>query len=254
MEIPTWVDLGHGVLVRRSLAFAMNSVLLLDRDHTVAVDPGVLPSEILDLYKVTDAEGTAQVTLAFTHAHWDHVLGRPWWPGAATIAHDRFAATVHRDAARILEEARNIAREHDQTWDRGFTPFVPDQAVSGLHFTKIGQWRLVLRDAPGHSDSQLTIHVVDHGVLIAADMLSDEEPPILNGPSRPYLETLRGLEPLVRGGAISIVIPGHGSIARSRSRAWPKMRLMKICRFLKEAICCLNGKVSTRCSAWPDEA
>jgi hydroxyacylglutathione hydrolase len=213
---PTWLDLGHGVLVRRSLAFAMNSVLLLDPDHTIVVDPGVLPSEIQDIYKVTDAEGTAAVTLAFTHGHWDHVLGRPWWPDAATLAHDRFATVVRRDAARILREAQNIAGEHGETWDRGFAPFAPDEAVSGLHFAKIGPWRLVTRDAPGHSDSQLTIHVVDHETLIAADMLSDDEPPILDGPSRPYLETLRGLEPLARGGAISTLIPGHGTIARTR--------------------------------------
>ena len=34
-----WTDLGDGVRVRRSRAFAMNSVLLLDEEHTVVVDP-----------------------------------------------------------------------------------------------------------------------------------------------------------------------------------------------------------------------
>ena len=208
-----WTDLGHGLRVRRSRAYAMNSVLLLDSEHTVVVDPGVLPSEIDDLARVTRGASPAKVTLAFTHAHWDHVLGRPWWPAAQTLGHDRLAMELKRDAAMIAGEARAIATQHGETWERGFAAFEPDLAASGLHFMKLGPWRLVLRDAPGHCDSQMTFHLPDHGALIAADMLSDIEPPMLNGPPVRYFETLCGLQPLVEGGAIETLIPGHGSIA-----------------------------------------
>jgi glyoxylase-like metal-dependent hydrolase (beta-lactamase superfamily II) len=208
-----WTDLEGGVRVRRSAAFQMNSVVLLDAEHSVVVDPGVLPSELDDLAREVRQTAPQTLTLAFTHAHWDHVLGGPWWPEADTLAHDRFAATVKRDAGRILTEAQELARQHGESWSRGFTPLRPRFAVSGLRFMKLGSWRLVARDAPGHANSQLTFHLPDRGVLIAADMLSDIEPPTLDGPVGPYLETLRGLKPLADGGAITTLVPGHGSIA-----------------------------------------
>jgi len=211
-----WTDLGSGIRVRQSAAFQMNSVLLLDREHAIVVDPGILPDELDDLAHAVASASPAAVTLVFTHAHWDHVIGRPWWPKARTLGHDRFAAAVKRDAARTLDEIQKLAAKHGTTWERGFTPFRPDVEVSGLHFMKLGPWRLVARDAFGHADHQLSFHLPEDRTLIAADMLSDVEPPILNGPLAPYLDTLRMLRPLVAGGAITTLIPGHGSIARTR--------------------------------------
>lgn len=219
-----WTRLDGGIHVRQSAAFQMNSVVLLDPKQVVIVDPGILASELDDLAQVVADAGLAPVTLVFTHAHWDHVLGRPWWPKAQTLAHDRFATEVRKDAARILEEIGTLAAKHGERWERGFTPFRPDHAVSGLRFLKLGPWRLVLRDAPGHSLSQISIHLPDHGVLIAADMLSDIEPPMLDGPCRPYIETLLGLLPLAEGGAITTLIPGHGSIATGRDTVIVRLR------------------------------
>ena len=209
-----WSDLGGGVRVRQSMAFQMNTTLLLDGEHTVLVDPGVLPSEIDDIARAVEGIGPETMTLLFTHAHWDHVLAKPWWPNAETLAHDRFLVEARRDAARIAKEAENLCRAHGESWDRGFTPFAPDHAVSGLHFTKLGRWRVVVRDAPGHCPSQITVHLPDHGVLIAADMLSDIEIPLLDGPCMPYRRTLADLMPLAQGGAIHTLVPGHGAIAR----------------------------------------
>src|SRR5688572_27708713 len=119
MPAPAWTDLGHGVRVRQSAAFQMNSTALLDAEHAVLVDPGVLPSELDDIARDVERASPRALTLVFTHAHWDHVLGRAWWPEARTIAHDRFAAEVQRDAARIREEAEKLAARHGETWDRG---------------------------------------------------------------------------------------------------------------------------------------
>ncbi len=208
-----WSDLGEGILVRRSRAFAMNSVVLLDAEQTVVVDPGVLPSELDDLARIVAEVAPEAVTLFLTHAHWDHVLGRPWWPGARTIAHDRFAEELRRERDAIRSEAEALAAEHGERWPQPFAPFRPDLAVSGLKFLPLGPWRLVLRDAPGHSASQLTGHLADQRLLLAADMLSDIEPPILAGPCGPYRETLEALRVLAEHGAIETVVPGHGAIA-----------------------------------------
>jgi glyoxylase-like metal-dependent hydrolase (beta-lactamase superfamily II) len=222
--VAAWTDLGDGVLVRQSRAFAMNSVVLLDPGQAVIVDPGVLPSELDDIARVVGEADPAAITLFFTHGHWDHVLGRPWWPGAQTLAHDRFAAEVRSERDTIVREALAVAAAEGEGWERAFVPFKPDLAVSGLRFMRLDPWRLVLRDAPGHSSSQLTCHITDLGILIAADMLSDIEPPILDGPIVPYRETLEALRVLAEHGAIETLVPGHGGIAEGREDVLVRFR------------------------------
>jgi len=220
----TWTDLGGGVLVPQSAAFQMNSTLLLHAEHAVLVDPGVLPTELDDIAARVAAARPAKLTLLLTRGHWDHVLARPWWPGAEVVGHDRFAAVVQRDQAKIRQEIEQLAREHGERWERGFTPFRPAQAVSGLHLARRGPWTLVLRDAFGHSDSQLSVHLPHERILLAADMLSDIEIPLLDGPVAPYLETLRALAPLAENGAIETLVPGHGAIARGRDEVVVRVR------------------------------
>lgn len=219
-----WTDLGGGVLVRQSVAFEMNSVALLHPEHAVLVDPGVLASELDDFAARVAIARPAKITLVLTHGHWDHVLGRPWWPQAELVAHDRFASVVKQDAKRIAGEIEALSAEHGQKWERGFAAFRPNQAVSGLHLARRGPWALVLRDAFGHSDSQLSVHLPHARILLAADMLSDIEIPTLDGPVAPYLETLRGLTPLAEGGAVETLVPGHGSIARGRDEVLERLR------------------------------
>jgi len=221
--VDAWTNLGDGILVRQSKAFAMNSVVLASAAHTILVDPGVLPSEMDDIAGLVREAEPQQITLFFTHAHWDHVLGRPWWPQAKTIAHDRVAAELRAERAGIIEDATNLAKEHGER-SYAFEPFAPDFAVSGLKFLKLDPWGLVLRDAPGHSASQLSCHLPEHNVLIAGDMLSDIEPPGLDGPSHVYRGTLDALLPLAKNGAIETVIPGHGSIAQGRDAVLARFR------------------------------
>jgi len=219
-----WSDLGDGILVRQSKAFAMNSVVLASAEHTILVDPGVLPSEMDDIAGLVREAEPRALTLFFTHGHWDHVLGRPWWPKAKTLAHDRLAAELSAERDGILKDIEALAIEHGERWSQGFEPFTPDQAVSGLKFLKLDPWGLVLRDAPGHCASQLSCHLPEQNVLIAADMLSDIEPPGLEGPGHVYRGTLDALLLLAKNGAIDTVIPGHGSVAQGRDAVLSRFR------------------------------
>jgi glyoxylase-like metal-dependent hydrolase (beta-lactamase superfamily II) len=209
-----WTELGDGIHIRQSRAFAMNSAVMVAEGRAVLLDPGVLPSELDDLAAFVQRSGADEITLVFTHDHWDHVIGRQWWPLAETLAHDGFAAAVRANAGRIGEEIARCAAGHGETWTRGFAPFVPDREVSGLYFAPLGPFRMVFRDAPGHAATQLTVHLPDEHLLFAADMLSDIEIPILDGPIAPYRRTIEGLAPLIEGGAIETLVPGHGAIAQ----------------------------------------
>lgn len=196
--------------MRQSVAYRMNSTLLASPERTILIDPGVLPSEMDDIAGVA---GGGPTTLIFTHAHWDHVLGRTWWPASGTIAHDAFAAESKREEHTIDHAARDAVREAGEEWDMVFEGFTPDLSVRGERAVRIEPWLLIFRDAFGHSDSQMTVHVPESRVLVAADMLSDVEIPMLDRPPDVYRATLRGLEPLFEAGEIETVIPGHGSVA-----------------------------------------
>lgn len=208
-----WTVVAENVHVRQSRAFWMNSTVLLDSEHTILVDPGVLPSELDEIAKLVNQAEPEKVSLLFTHGHWDHVLGAPWWPKARVLAHDRCAAAIARDVEKIRTESAKIAKEHGEAWRAPFSPPRIDDASSGQRFLKLDPWKIVLRDAYGHSDSQLSVHVPELGLLVAADMLSDIEIPILNTSPAVYRATLETLRPLAEGGAIETLVPGHGSIA-----------------------------------------
>jgi hypothetical protein len=77
-----WTVLGDGVSVRRSRCFEMNTLVAQRDGHTLLIDPGVLPSELDELVAMTQkvSPDLNHVSLAFTHPHWDHVLGLPWFP------------------------------------------------------------------------------------------------------------------------------------------------------------------------------
>jgi glyoxylase-like metal-dependent hydrolase (beta-lactamase superfamily II) len=123
------------------------------------------------------------------------------------------------DAAKIRAEAEALAARHGERWAKPFTPPRVDEPVSGQRFLKLDPWRFVFRDAPGHCDSQLTVHLPDVNLLIAADMLSDIEIPILNRPPSVCRRTLETLRPLAVGGAFDAIVPGHGSVAFGRDQA-----------------------------------
>jgi glyoxylase-like metal-dependent hydrolase (beta-lactamase superfamily II) len=219
-----WTDLGEGALVRQSRVYRMNSGVLLDPDHAVIVDPGVLPSELDEIAALVREVAPAATTIVLTHGHWDHVLGLPWFPDAETLAHDRLAGEVARDRDHVRAEADRFAQAHGESWPAPFAPFRPARSVSGLHFARLDPWRVVLRDAPGHSDSQLTLHVPERRLLFAADMLSDIEIPELNQPPAVYRATVEALLPLAQGGAIETLVPGHGSIATGRDAVLARLR------------------------------
>lgn len=214
-----WTDLGGGIRIRQSRAYWMNSIVLEHAEHTLVVDPGVLPSELADLTATVAGPGPAAVTMLLTHAHWDHVLGRTAFPAAATFAHPRFAQELADGAARTANEARAVAAEGGEPWPGGFTVYAPERTLADGERVQLGPWVLVARDAPGHCDSQLSIELPERGVLLAADMLSDLEIPLMNRPAATYRRTLDGLRPVLESPRFTLLIPGHGAPAAGADAA-----------------------------------
>lgn len=220
-----WTEAGPGLFVRRSAAWEMNSALLVARGQAVVVDPGVRPSELDDIARVTaeHAPRMEAVTLLFTHPHWDHVLGRPWFPGATTVGHVGFEDEVTRDAEKIDREARQCAESAGERWTRPFEPFAPDRRVRGTVQARLGPYDAVFHETHGHSSSQLATYLPESGVLLAADMLSDIEIPWLEAPSWIYRRGLTTLHWLFEQEDVRVLVPGHGPLAFGRIEGYRRL-------------------------------
>jgi glyoxylase-like metal-dependent hydrolase (beta-lactamase superfamily II) len=220
-----WTDLGDGVHVRRSRAYEMNSVVLARDAHAVVIDPGVLPSEMAEIsaFVAARAPRFENVALALTHPHWDHVLGRDYFPAATTLAHVGFADEVERDASDIEAKAKKWIEGAGEAWPRPFAAFTPDLTVRGTAPLRLGPFDAIAYDVPGHCSSQLALFFPASGVFVAADMLSDIEIPWLDGPAWVYRRTLKELHWVFEQEDVRLLVPGHGAIAMGRADAYRRL-------------------------------
>ena len=220
-----WTDLGEGVLVRQSRAYQMNSTVVVHEGRALVFDPGVLPSELTDIAAVVERHVPRfeNVTLVFTHPHWDHVLGKPWFPLASTVAHVGFADEVERDAAKIEADAKAYVEGAGEPWPRAFEAFEPALKLRGTVGLRIGGRELIAYDMPGHSPSQQAFYLPEIGLFVAGDTLSDIEVPWLDGPPWVYRRSLQALHWVFEQEQVKFLVPGHGAIAHGRTDAYKRL-------------------------------
>ena len=179
------------------------------------IDPGVTVAELTGLAAELAERGLTPSAAWSTHPHWDHVLWsaelgtapRYATPAAVTVAE------TERDA--ILDEVQRDAPGHDLSLVGRLRP------LDGPIIPWDGpQTRLIVHDghAPGHG----AVFFPGTGVLVAGDMCSDVEIPLLDTDAADPLGDYRtGLERLASLPGVRHVVPGHGhagEAAEFRSR------------------------------------
>ncbi len=188
-----------------------NSVVVVGATQAVVIDPGVTGAELARL-----AAGLAElgVGCAFgisTHPDWDHLL---WHPGLGDAPRYASARAVTWLDADRLAAARAEAAPDAPGVDLALLGLVqPLPRQDRLEWDGPGL-RMVVHD--GHAPGHLAVVVEDDGVLVAGDMLSDIEPPLVDqrsaDPVGDYLRGLAAIEAAARG--CRVLVPGHGSIAQ----------------------------------------
>jgi hydroxyacylglutathione hydrolase len=201
-----WVVDGPSVRVgmttsRRDLT---TSTVVIARHRALLIDPAWDPDELAGIAADLRRLGVTVAAGFATHAHHDHVL---WHPGLGAVP--RFAsATVAQVCARDRD---GIVRRLGPDWPAdlgdlaGRVQPVPERlpwADPDVRFITHGA------HAPGHTALWLPCP----GVLVAGDMLSDVELPLLEESTvAQYADGLAQLRPLVD--RVAVLIPGHGHVA-----------------------------------------
>lgn len=194
---------------RTSGIWQTNSTVLSSDGHVVVVDPAFFPRELEELAALVRSRG-GEVTVVFTHGHWDHVAGWRSFPGARVLGSATLAEAVAQggaDARSNLEQLRDfegrwyVPRPEPAAWP----PRVGALREGGT--LRVGALAIEALALPGHSADGLGLWLPAEGLLLPGDYLSPCEIPFVEdlGAYRATLERVRALLPRIRR-----VIPGHG--------------------------------------------
>lgn len=202
-----------GVLVATSPSYSTTSTVVVAGDACVLVDPALTPGE-LDALVVALRDRRLEVHGGIaTHAHWDHLL----WPrelaGVPRWASPSVARHAHAGRAEHWAQAQEGGARPDGAVFAEVTPLADlHDGVAELPW-RATEVRLHVHDA--HAPGHVAVHLVRARVLLAGDMLSDLEVPLLDlaatDPVGDYAAGLDVLDRLVA--ACDVVVPGHGTPA-----------------------------------------
>jgi glyoxylase-like metal-dependent hydrolase (beta-lactamase superfamily II) len=201
-----------GVYVVTSPVYLTTTTIVIgDGGGCLLIDPALTAAEIAALGEWLAARGVHPVAGWATHAHWDHVLwgaalgaGVPRYGTAATVA------ACQRDRnALIAEMSAEVACQDLELFGR--LAVVPG---AGDTLPWAGpRAQIIAHDAhaPGHG----AIYLPEASVLVAGDMVSDVEIPLLDltaTAADPLGAYRAGLRLLAAVPGVRHVVPGHGHV------------------------------------------
>ena len=198
-------EIAPGVLVgTSSFAETISTVVVGPAGGCLLIDPGVTIAELARLAADLRERGLRPVAAWSTHPHWDHVLWSQELGNAPRYATPAAAAVTEAEHAELARETQRSVPGHDFLLLGRLTPLA-EAAIPWDGPTA----RLIVHDghAPGHS----AVFLPGPGVLVAGDMCSDVEIPLLDLAAPDPLGDYRtGLERLAAVAGVHQVVPGHG--------------------------------------------
>lgn len=206
-------EVADGVLIRQSNFCLSNAVVVGARSEVLLVDPGVDGTDLVALADELDALDVVTTAGFSTHPHWDHLL----WHGRFNDV-PRYGTRECAAVARArLGTIRDMAARFTSGVPLDLVGAITELPTNSPHIPMPGRSIRVIEHkahAPGHA----ALLIEDSRVLVAGDMLSDVEIPLLdpkapNDQCQEYLVALDRLEGVCEAG-VSAVIPGHGNVAK----------------------------------------
>jgi glyoxylase-like metal-dependent hydrolase (beta-lactamase superfamily II) len=198
-----------GVLVATSSYAMTTSTVVFGSSGSggcLLIDPAVTVAELASLAAELADRGLVASVAWSTHPHWDHVLWSRELGDVPRYAAPAAVILTETERDGILSGAEESAPGHDLSLvgrlvslDASAIPWDGPTARVIVHHGH----------APGHG----AVFLPDTGILIAGDMCSDVEIPLLDTVEEDPLGDYRaGLERLAAVPGVRQVVPGHGHV------------------------------------------
>ena len=169
-------EVAPGVLVATSsYAMTTSTVVVGSSGGCLVIDPAVTTADLAGLAAELAARGLRPAVGWSTHPHWDHVLWSRELGDAPRYAAPAAITSAEAEHGSLAESAR--AHTDDYDWDLfGRLTALPDG--TGLIPWDGPEAQLVVHN--GHAPGHAAVFFPHTGVLVAGDMLSDLEIPLLD--------------------------------------------------------------------------
>jgi hydroxyacylglutathione hydrolase len=200
-------EIAPGVLVATSsFALTTTTVVAGAGGGCLLIDPGVTVAELAELAGELAERSLVPVVAWATHPHWDHVLWSRALGSAPRYAAPAAVVITETERPGMVEMCESTAPGHDLELF-GRVVALDAQAIAWDGPTA----ELIVHDAhaPGHG----AVFLPDTGVLVAGDMCSDVEIPLLDTEAQDAFGDYRtGLARLAAVAGVRQVVPGHGHV------------------------------------------
>ena len=200
-------EIAPGVFVATADTYTTTTTIVAGADGgCLLIDPAVTVADLAALAGWLTERGLRPAAGWSTHPHWDHLLWSASFGDVPRYATPRAVAAAARELPGLVSDVGESAPGHD------LTLFARVEPLIGREIDWAGPPAVVYAHdahAPGHG----AVLLPEAGVLIAGDMLSDIEIPLLDLESAdPFGGYRQGLEVLAGAPGVRLVVPGHGHV------------------------------------------
>ena len=200
-------EIAPGVFVATADTYTTTTTVVVGADGgCLLIDPAVTVADLAALAGWLTERGLRPAAGWSTHPHWDHLLWSAAFGEVPRYATPRAVAVAARELPGLLSDVGESAPGHD------LTLFARVEPLLGREIDWAGPRAVVYAHdahAPGHG----AVLLPEAGVLIAGDMLSDIEIPLLDLESAdPFGGYREGLELLAGAPGVRLMVPGHGHV------------------------------------------
>jgi glyoxylase-like metal-dependent hydrolase (beta-lactamase superfamily II) len=200
-------EIAPGVFVWTADTYTTTTTIVAGADGgCLLIDPAVTVADLAALAGWLSERGLRPAAGWSTHPHWDHLLWSAAFGEVPRYATPRAVAAAARELPGLVSDVGESAPGHD------LSLFARVEPLLGREIGWAGQPAVVYAHdahAPGHG----AVLLPEAGVLVAGDMLSDIEIPLLDLESAdPFGGYRQGLELLAGAPGVRLVVPGHGRV------------------------------------------
>lgn len=212
--MPQFTEIADRIYVRRYEPLDISVTLIRGDTDLLLVDTRCNPREAKEIRADVTRLGFGDITrVVNTHAHYDHSFGNAVFADSAVLyGHHNIAAHFAQfEEPRLARWQADPAAEPHYDW-RDVTLVPPKEPVESDTELDLGNRRVLLVPlGPGHTDTDLVIHVPDANTWIVGDVVEESGPPMYGSGSFPFdwPDQVDGL--VARMTDEDVIVPGHGA-------------------------------------------